>query len=117
MRSNRVNRARPSGLDADRARTALDRERRLVTEAILLVSRGGSRRVTVAGLRYPTPVIEASRAYATDRHVRLVSLRTDDERGSDIAVEAIEAPATAAEPRLIEPSALTPAIRAAAQSS
>ena len=82
--------ARP-GLDPDRVRADLDRESRLVTEAILLVSTGGSPRVTVAGLNFAEQVLEASRSMAGARRVRLVPLWTDDERGVDLAVEPLDA--------------------------
>lgn len=38
----------------------------MVAEAILLVSSGGSRRVTVAGLHYPEQILDASRPLALD---------------------------------------------------
>jgi len=60
-------------------------------EAILLVSSGGSPRVTVAGLHYPEQVLEASRELAMSRRVRLIPLWTDDERGADLAVEQLDA--------------------------
>ena len=78
-------------LDSDQVRASLDHEARLVLEAILLVSSGGSPRVTVAGLHYAEQVLEASRSNAAARHVRLVPLWTDDERGADLAVEQLEA--------------------------
>lgn len=62
----------------------------MVAEAILLVSSGGSRRVTVAGLHYPEQILDASRPLALARRVRLVPLWTDDERGADVAVEALD---------------------------
>jgi hypothetical protein len=83
-----ADRAKPT-LDDERIRTGLDHEHRLVSEAILLVSSGGSPRVTVAGLHYPEQILEASRAFAATRQVRLVPLWTDDEHGADIAVEAV----------------------------
>jgi hypothetical protein len=77
-------------LDTDRVRTSLDHEARLVMEAILLVSSGGSPRVTVAGLQYAEQVLDASRSVASARRVRLVPLWTDDERGADLAVEPLD---------------------------
>jgi hypothetical protein len=79
-----------SALDSDRIRAGLDLERRMVAEAILLVSSGGSRRVTVAGLSYAEQILESSRPLAVASHVRLVALWTDDERGADVAVEALD---------------------------
>ena len=75
---------------ADLTRSDLDRERRLVTEAILLVSRGGSRRVTVAGLRHADQVADASRHLAATSGVRLVRLSDDDGPCTDVAVEALD---------------------------
>jgi hypothetical protein len=86
----RADRDRPA-LDSDRVREGLDHEVRLVTEAILLVSSGGSPRVTVAGLHYGEQVLEASRSNAAARHVRLVPLWSDDERGADLVVEQLDA--------------------------
>jgi hypothetical protein len=83
--------ARPT-LDTARIQAGLDHEVRLVMEAILLVSSGGSPRVTVAGLHYGEHVLEASRSNAAARQVRLVPLWTDDERGADLVVEALDAP-------------------------
>jgi hypothetical protein len=78
-------------LDTDQVRAGLDHEARLVMEAILLVSSGGSPRVIVAGLHYPEQVLEASRELALHRGVRLIPLWTDDERGADLAVEQLDA--------------------------
>jgi hypothetical protein len=77
-------------LDSARIQAGLDHEVRLVMEAILLVSSGGSPRVTVAGLHFGEEVLEASQPNAADRHVRLVPLWTDDERGADLVVEALD---------------------------
>jgi hypothetical protein len=82
--------ARPA-LNPNRIRAGLDHEARLVMEAILLVSSGGSPRVTVAGLQYGEQVLEASGPVAAARRVRLVPLWTDDERGADLVVEPIDA--------------------------
>ena len=92
-----------------------DRERQLVSEAILLVSRGGSPRVTVAGLRNPGLVIEASRELATARGVRLVTLRSNDERGADVAVEAIGARVALDQPAAVERVRPAATFRAAAR--
>jgi hypothetical protein len=81
-------RARTS-LDPDAIRAGLDHEHRLVTEAILLVSSGGSPRVTVAGIQFAEEVLEAAGPFALAQRVRLVPLWTDDERGADIAVEPL----------------------------
>ena len=67
----------------------LEHEFSLVAEAILLVAHGGSRRVTVVGLRNADHILDASRSMAAARHVRLVRLSTDDGRASDVAVERL----------------------------
>ncbi|MEA2605581.1 MAG: hypothetical protein QOI00_338 [Chloroflexota bacterium] len=77
-------------LDSARIQAGLDHEVRLVMEAILLVSSGGSPRVTVAGLHFGEEVLEASGPNAAARNVRLVALWTDDERGADLVVEALD---------------------------
>jgi hypothetical protein len=77
-------------LDRARIQAGLDHEVRLVMEAILLVSSGGSPRVTVAGLHFSEQVLEASTPNAAARNVRLVPLWTDDERGADLVVEALD---------------------------
>jgi hypothetical protein len=106
---------RSTALDEARARAVLDQEERLVIEAIQLVAGGGSPRVTVAGLRYPEPVIEAARPLAIQRRVRLVTLWTDDERGADVAVEAIEAYIGIDEAKPGDPVRPAATIRAAAR--
>jgi len=76
-------------LAPDLASPGLELEFSLVAEAILLVAHGGSRRVTVVGLRNTDQVIDASRPLAAARRVRLVRLATDDGRASDVAVERL----------------------------
>jgi hypothetical protein len=78
-----------AALDPDLASVGLDREYGLVAEAILLVANGGSRRVTVAGLRFGHETIDACRALATARRVRLVRVPTASGHGPDVAVETI----------------------------
>jgi hypothetical protein len=104
-------------LDEERARTVIDQEQRLVVEAIELVARGSSQRVTLAGLRYAEAVIETARPLALERRVRLVALWTDDERGADVAVEAVAAWATTTEIEPDEPILRAASTRAAARSS
>ena len=67
----------------------LEREFGLVAEAILLVAHGGSRRVTVVGLRSTDEIVDASRPLAAAHHVRLVRLSTDDGCAADVAVERL----------------------------
>jgi hypothetical protein len=91
LRTDLAAHATRSSLDPDRARAGLDIECRLVAEAILLVSCGGSRRVTVVGLRLADEVIDASRSFANARCARLVRLPHDNGRGADVAVERLAA--------------------------
>ena len=79
-----------AALDPELASAGLDREYGLVAEAILLVAHGGSRRVTVAGLRFGDKVISACRPLAAARHVRLVRVPTGSGHGPDVAVECLE---------------------------
>ena len=67
---------------------ALDIEMQLLSEAIALVSRGGSPRVVVSGIRFGDALIERQRDLASKGGVRLVPLRKPD-TGADIAVERI----------------------------
>jgi hypothetical protein len=108
-------RSRRLAVDAAQARALLDQERQMVGEAILLVSRGGSRRVTLAGLRNAAHVLDASQSLAATRGVRLVALPTDDARAVDVAVEAI-ASAAAVTDRIEPVAARRPlaSVRAAA---
>ena len=76
-----------AALTPDQVAPGLEHEFSLIAEAILLVAHGGSRRVTVVGLRFTEQVVEASRPLAAARRVRLVRLPTDDGRSSDVAVE------------------------------
>jgi len=62
----------------------------LLREAIVLVARGGSRRVVVAGLRFGDQLLEPARRLAADQHVRIVPLWMPDDAGADIAVEALD---------------------------
>lgn len=67
----------------------LEREMRLVREAIAMVSGGGSPRVTVAGLHFGQALLSTARGLATESGVRLVPLWMPDDAGADIAVERI----------------------------
>ena len=68
----------------------LDDQQCLVAEAILLVSRGGSPRVTITGLRDGDLILEASRAIAAASGVRLISLPAADRSGADVRVEPFD---------------------------
>jgi hypothetical protein len=78
-----------AALAPDLASPGLEHEFSLVAEAILLVAHGGSRRVTVVGLRNTDEILDASRPLAAARHVRLVRLSTDDGCATDVAVERL----------------------------
>jgi hypothetical protein len=67
----------------------LEREMRLVREAIAMVAAGWSPRVTVVGLRFGEALLSSARGWATEAGVRLVPLWMPDDAGADIAVEAI----------------------------
>lgn len=70
------------------ART-LEREARLVHDAIVMVASGRSRRVVVAGIRFGDQLIGPAQTMADEAGVRLVPLWTTDEAGADIAIERI----------------------------
>jgi hypothetical protein len=67
----------------------LEHEMNLVREAIAMVARGGSPRVTVAGLRFGEALLLPARGLAAEAGVRLVPLWMPDDAGVDIAVERI----------------------------
>ena len=69
------------------ART-LDHEIGLVREAIALVAREVSPRVTVASLRLGAQLLDPARRLAAQAGVRLVPLWHADEAGVDIAIES-----------------------------
>jgi hypothetical protein len=72
---------------AEEVARTLEREMRLVREAITLVAQGASPRVTVNGLRLGTQLLDPLRRVAADAGVRLVPLWHSDEAGLDIAIE------------------------------
>jgi hypothetical protein len=76
---------------AEPVSTTIDRELRLVREAIAMVASGRSRRVVVGGLRLGEQILEPAGRMATDAGVRLVPLWTIDESNNAIAVERIDA--------------------------
>ena len=96
--------------DADTATTHGGRDdQRLITEGILLVSMGGSPRVTITGLADAEQVLEASRALAAARGVRLIPLETTGGAGSDVRIEPLDLPSIAT---MDEPAGIDRAIRA-----
>src|SRR4051812_50206336 len=66
----------------------LDQEVRLVADAVAMVSRGGSRRVTVAGLQFGEAVLERTGALAKTAGVRIVRCASEVASNVDIVVEA-----------------------------
>ena len=67
----------------------LDRELQLVADAIAMVSSGASPRVTVAGLRLGSALLEPAERLARAAGVRIVPRWSADEAGVDIAVERL----------------------------
>lgn len=70
----------------------IDRESRLIADAIAMVASGGSPRVTVGNLRFTEQLLPAARKMAAVKGVRLTALWTMDEAGADIVVEPAENP-------------------------
>jgi hypothetical protein len=68
----------------------LEYEMTLVREAIAMVASGGSRRVTLGGLRFGEVLIPPARGLAAEAGVRLVPLWAPGDGGTDIAVEWID---------------------------
>ncbi len=75
-------------IDQVAARRAIERELDLVNGAIELVASGGSRRVTVAGLRFGEQLLAEMEPFARACRVNLRSLWTPNGPTCDIAVEA-----------------------------
>lgn len=67
----------------------LERESRIVREAIALVASGGARRVVIAGLRFGDEVADPARAAALESGLRVRSLARTTGEGIDLAIEAI----------------------------
>ncbi len=76
----------------------LDDQQRLVAEAILLVSRGGSPRVTITGLRDGEGIVVSSRALAAASGVRLIVVPTTDEGAPDVRVVPLDLRVEGADP-------------------
>jgi hypothetical protein len=68
----------------------LDDRQRLVAEAILLVSRGGSPRVTITGLLDGEGIVVASRALAAASGVRLIAVPSADQGAADVRVVPLD---------------------------
>ena len=90
-------RLRPGG-EAELIPAELDDQQRLVAEAILLVSRGGSPRVTITGLRDGDGIVVASRALATTNGVRLIAMPAADKGCTDVRVVPLDHGVESADP-------------------
>ena len=67
----------------------MERERRLVREAIALVAAGASPRVVVAGIRYGETLLDDARRMALEAGVRVNPIWRADQSGADIVVVPI----------------------------
>jgi hypothetical protein len=83
----------------DEGDVTLDRELRMLREAIDLVAAGVSRRVVVASLRYGDLGADLAALDARRAGVQLTRLRSGRAGRSDIAVEPVSAVEPAAKPR------------------
>jgi hypothetical protein len=80
----------------------LEAELQMVRDAMVLVARGGARRVIVANLRHGRVLLEPARAAAERAGVVLQILETADPRRGDLALERLarsKRPIPAARPR------------------
>jgi hypothetical protein len=67
---------------------AVERDLRMVCEAIELVASGAAPRVVVANIRFGSVILDPARRLALDRGVRILPLRRADME-VDLAVETI----------------------------
>jgi len=67
----------------------LERESRLVREAIALVASGGARRVVIAGLRFADDVVDPARVGALESGIRVRSIDRASGSGVDLSIETI----------------------------
>ncbi|MBI3748700.1 MAG: hypothetical protein HY262_07635 [Chloroflexi bacterium] len=80
---------RPQGDHVNDAVPAvIERELRMVREAIAMVASGYAPRVTLAGLHFGEALLEQATGWATAEGVRLTPLWRTDEAGVDLAIEA-----------------------------
>jgi hypothetical protein len=76
-------------LSARSSKALMDRETRLVREAIAMVAAGASPRVVVAGIRYGENLLDEARRMALEAGVRVNPIWRQDRQGADIVVEPI----------------------------
>jgi hypothetical protein len=76
-------------LSARAAAANIEREKRLVREAIAMVAMGGSPRVIVAGIAHGEALLDTARRLALESGVRVSAIWTDDHTRADVAVEQI----------------------------
>jgi hypothetical protein len=74
---------------AHRGVRILERESRIVREAVALVASGGARRVVIAGLRFGDEVVDPARTAALEAGLSVRSLSRTTGAGIDLAIEAI----------------------------
>lgn len=68
---------------------ALERETRLIREAVAMVAGGASRRVVVAGIRHGAALLDAGRQMGLAAGVRVNPIGAGAEAAVDIVVEPI----------------------------
>ncbi len=81
------------GLDeraSEAVAAVLEREMRLVRDAIEMVASGAAPRVTIAGIRFGDSLIELASGWPIAAGVRLTPLWRTDEAGVDLTVEPAE---------------------------
>lgn len=76
-------------MSARASKATMERESRLVREAIALVAAGVSPRVVVAGIRFGETILESSRRIGLESGVRVNPIWKPDHAGADICVEPI----------------------------
>jgi len=72
-----------------RGARVLQRESRIVREAIALVASGGARRVVIAGLRFGDDVVDPARIAAIEAGLRIRSLSRASGSGIDLSIETV----------------------------
>jgi hypothetical protein len=73
-----------------RGPSGLERERRLINEAIAMVAAGAAPRVVVASLKHGKALLDPARRLALESGVRVRPLWRDNGASADLAVELID---------------------------